>query len=449
MSESHRSVFTIPNIRWFLLFRLLFNARFYYPVFTVIFLDYGLTLAQFTILNAVWAVTIVLAEVPSGAMADIFGRRNLMVLAGILMVLEMGIIALAPVGQGALVFFLFLINRVCSGLAEASASGADEALAYDTLKDSGQEDEWPKVLERLGRMMAVGLFLAMIIGAFVYDPQWVGAALNFLGLDVSLTRNDVIRLPILLTLLSSFGVLYCAWRMREAKSFQKTPFSFEQLRHSFVRVFDAGGWILEHRFVLSVILAGMILDSVARQFVTLGSEYFRFIGIPIGFFGPIWAGMGLLGWLYAKWARMAVEHLSPLFNLYLLAVILLTALAGASAVIPIYGLAFVVPVDAMMLFVGFLQSHYVNREVDSARRATVLSFQGLALNIGYGLTSIYHSVVILGIKRGLPPEAAADSGYVLSVSLLWLPFLLIVLLGALLWLGRCCLKNSEVIHRAG
>lgn len=118
MPESPGSVFSIPNIRLFLLFRVLFNARFYYPVFTVIFLDYGLTLAQFTILNAVWAVTIVLAEVPSGAMADIFGRRYLMVLAGILMVLEMGIIALAPVEQGTLVFFLFLINRVCSGLDE-------------------------------------------------------------------------------------------------------------------------------------------------------------------------------------------------------------------------------------------------------------------------------------------------------------------------------------------
>lgn len=449
MSEQSGSVFAVPNIRWFLLFRVLFNARFYYPVFTVIFLDYGLTLAQFTILNAVWAVTIVLAEVPSGAMADVFGRRNLLVLAAVLMVLEMGIIVLAPVGRGALVFFLFLINRVCSGLAEAAASGADEALAYDTLKDIGQEDQWPKVLEHLGRMMAVGFFLAMIIGAFVYDPQWVGAVLNFLGLEVTLTRGDVIRLPIVLTLLSSFGVLLCALRMREAESFQKAPFSLEQLRHSFARVFQAGRWILEHRFVLFVILAGMILDSVARQFVTLGSEYFRFIGIPIGFFGPIWAGMGLLGWLYARWARLAAENFTPVFNLYLLAGVLLAALAGASAVIPVFGLAFMIPVDAMMLFVGFLQSHYVNREVDSAQRATVLSFQGLALNVGYGLTSIYHSVVILGIKSGLPPEEAADSGCVLALSLPWLPVLLVILLGFLLWGGRCCLKYNEVLHRTG
>ena len=58
------------NLNRFILFRLFFNARFYYPVFTILFLDYGLTLEQFSILNLVWALTIVLAEVPSGALAD-------------------------------------------------------------------------------------------------------------------------------------------------------------------------------------------------------------------------------------------------------------------------------------------------------------------------------------------------------------------------------------------
>jgi MFS family permease len=443
------SPFDFPNVRRFLLFRVLFNARFYYPVFTILFLDYGLTLAQFTILNAVWAVTIVIAEVPSGAMADIFGRRNLVLLAAGLMVLEMSIIALVPLGHGPLIFAAFLLNRICSGLAEAAASGADEALAYDTLKDHGLEGEWPRVLERLGRWMAVGFFLAMIVGAFVYDPVWMEAVLSFFGMPVALTQEDVIRLPILLTLASSLGVLVCAWGMRETQSFQAMPFSFGQLRQSFTRVFQAGRWVLEHRFVLFVILAGMILDSVARQFITLGAEYFRFIDIPIGFFGPIWAVMGLLGWIYARWARLAVERFSPLVNLMLFSLVLLAALIGASAVIPIYGLAFVLPMDAMMIFVGFFQSHYINREVDSNQRATVLSFRGLALNVGFGLTSVYHSLVIMGIKTGLPPETAQDPGQVLASSLPWLPVLLTVLLFSLIWAGRRYITDRKVLHRAG
>ena len=62
------SPFAITNIRCFVAFRLLFNARFYYPVFTILFLDYGLTIEQFALLNSVWAATIVIAEVPSGAL---------------------------------------------------------------------------------------------------------------------------------------------------------------------------------------------------------------------------------------------------------------------------------------------------------------------------------------------------------------------------------------------
>lgn len=447
-SRKHR-IFAIPNVRRFLLFRVLFNARFYYPVFTVLFLDYGLTLGQFTILNAVWAVTIVLAEVPSGAMADIVGRRNLVLLAAWLMVLEMAIIILVPLGHGPLVFTAFLLNRICSGLAEAAASGADEALAYDSLKEEGLQDDWPKVLERLGRLMAVGFFLAMIIGAFVYDPDWVEAVLHFLGITVSVNQQDLIRLPIVLTLLSSFGVLACAWGMREPASFQTEPFSLHQVRQSFIRVVEAARWTLEHRFVFFVILAGLILDSVARQFVTLSTEYYRFIDIPTGFFGLIGAVMGLMGWVYAKWARFAVEHYSPLVNLTSLSVVLFLALIGVSLVIPGYGVLFVPPIYAMMNFVGFFQSHYINREAQSGQRATVLSFRGLALNVGFGLTSVYHSAVILGIKTIQPQEGVEDSGQILAYSLPWLPILLIVLLIVLFLSGRRYLRDRAVLHQIG
>lgn len=47
------------NVRMFLLFRVFFNARYYYPIFALLFLDLGLTLEQFSAVNAVWALTIV------------------------------------------------------------------------------------------------------------------------------------------------------------------------------------------------------------------------------------------------------------------------------------------------------------------------------------------------------------------------------------------------------
>ena len=45
------------------------------------------------------------------------------------MVAEMLALLFAPMNGGEYVFFLFALNRIISGLAEATASGADEALA--------------------------------------------------------------------------------------------------------------------------------------------------------------------------------------------------------------------------------------------------------------------------------------------------------------------------------
>ena len=123
--QQKSSPFTIANIRYFVAFRLFFNARFYYPVFTILFLDYGLTIEQFALLNSVWAATIVLAEVPSGALADLIGRRSLLLTTSVLMVLEMLLLSFVPIENISLVFWAFLLNRILSGLAEAMASGAE------------------------------------------------------------------------------------------------------------------------------------------------------------------------------------------------------------------------------------------------------------------------------------------------------------------------------------
>ena len=96
MGQTVSSPYRIANVRLFIIFRVLFNARFYYPVFSILLLDFGLTLSQFAILNAVWAATIVLCEVPSGALADTIGRRNLLVFAGGLMVSEIALWAFVP-----------------------------------------------------------------------------------------------------------------------------------------------------------------------------------------------------------------------------------------------------------------------------------------------------------------------------------------------------------------
>ncbi len=411
LSEQHRLALE-GNLRRFVVFRLFYSARFYYPVFTILFLDYGLTLAQFALLNMAWALAIVVAEVPSGALADIVGRRRLVIFAALMMVLEMSLLAFVPMGASSLLFAVFLLNRLISGLSEAAASGADEALAYDSLKALGREDDWSHLLEKTSRVVSIGFFFTMISGAFVYDQALLSRLLALVDPDWQIARETAIRLPIILTLFSSLVVLVTAVGMREVPG-SHPPLSaavgsrLAALAEASRQVLRAARWTFAHRFVLFVILAALALDSVARQFVVLASEYYRLIDIPVSWFGFIGAGMSLFGIVTARVSRHLVHARSPAFNFGVLCALLLGSLLGLALAIPHAGLLFAVGAFAVMGMVQFQASFYLNRAVDSSLRATVLSFKGLALNLGLGLASLLYTALVAGLRAGqasLPDE---------------------------------------------
>ena len=229
------------NIPLFIAFRVLFNARWYYPVLAVLFLDFGLSVEQYALLNVAWAAAIVGLEVPSGALADQFGRKRMVVLAAGLMVVEMAVFAFAPTGDSTLLFILFLLNRLLSGAAEASASGADEALAYDSLALEGRANEWPAVLERVMRWQAVAFFLTMIIGAAAYDKQFIQWILVALGIRWNVTPEMAMRLPIYLTLGNAVVALWVALNLRESRTTHDTSASTNQT--TWRLTFETGRWI--------------------------------------------------------------------------------------------------------------------------------------------------------------------------------------------------------------
>lgn len=440
------------NLRRFILFRLFYSARFYYPVFTVLFLDYGLTLEQFAILNIVWALTIVLAEVPSGALADIVGRKRLVVFAAGMMVIEMALIVFAPIGASPLLFLLFLANRVCSGLSEAAASGADEALAYDSLKALGREDDWSRILQRTTQVVAVGFFVTMILGAFAYDPAVVNGLLATLNPQWQLSGELIIRLPVILTLITSVVVLGTAVGFHdvdvEAED-NEEPQSHKRtaLLDPFRKILDAGRWTINHRFVLFVILAALALDSVGRQFAVLASEYYRVIDIPVSWFGFIGAGMSLVGMANAVFSRYLVSNHSPLFNFLTLSSILMAGLIGLGFAIPYYGVIFAVGAFAMMGMVQFQSSYYINKEVDSKHRATVLSFKGLALNLGLGFASLLYTAYVALLRaqqQGMLSDMALRDAIFLD-ALRGFPIYFSVLFLFLLLAGRLLIKPLSAV----
>jgi len=436
----------------FIAFRMFFNARFYYPIFTILFLDFGLTLSQFAILNAVWAATIVLFEVPSGALADTIGRRNLLVFASVLMVVEMALLAFVPLGSASLIFAAFLVNRVLSGIAEAAASGADEAIAYDALKNEGQVEAWGRVLEWQMRMKSVAFIVAMSIGAAVYDPTLMQQVAHWLNLDVVLTQETTLRFPIYLTLGMAVITLWTTLRMREVvpgdvSAYPETGQCGKSIVDAFKLTIRAGGWILKTPFALMIILFGLLFDHVIRMIITMGSQYYRLVDLPEASFGLIGSGLAVLGLFIPRMARHMAEKYSPTRNLGVCAILTIIGLAGMTPFLPVVGLVPMVILSSVMYFTGFFISHYLNDITSSSQRATVLSFKGLSFNLAYGAIGLAYSLLlaflrsdIVKVHPGLSGDGIENAVFIDSIA--WFPWYFLVTMALLLIFSRWRLQHS-------
>lgn len=434
-------------MRLFILFRVFFNCRFYYPVFTVLFLDFGLSVAQFSILNAVWAATIVLAEVPSGALADIVGRRRLLVFAAFCMLVEMTILAVAPMGNVGLLFGFFLINRVLSGLAEAAASGADEAIAYDALQNLGMADQWGRVLDVQMRLSSAVFIFTMTLGAVVYDSDLITRAAAFCGWQRAFTQAETMRFPVYLTLVLALLALTTTLRLEETGSSSVARIApDEKPSHSVSEAFkltlNSGVWILRTPFVLAVILFAMLFDGILRLAITLSSQYYRMIELPESLFGVLGSLMSIGGIFLPRLARWTAENHSPAVCLWTTAAVALAGLSGMALFWPVVGVLPALVAFSALHLVGFYVSYYVNRKASSSRRATVLSFKGLACNLAYGSLGVAYAALLNVKKSGIAsvgkPSQQVEN-WVFVDTFFWFPISLaigLVVLAVATWFLR-------------
>lgn len=452
------SPFTIRNIQLFIAFRILFNCRFYYPVFTILFLDYGLTIEQFSLLNTAWAISIFCAEVPSGALADIVGRRLLLIAAALFMVVEMAIIAFVPLADISLVFWAFLLNRVLSGLAEAMASGADEAIAYDSLAAQGLKDQWPKVLSLQMRLRSVAGVLTAIFGALLYDPAMINRLLGWLSITSTVNQQQTMRYPVYLTLAMALFTTVTALMFRESIRERRQRHDSrgfgKNLTAALKLTAQAGSWILRTPFALTVIIFGLFYDHIQRMVITMSSQYFRLIHLPEASFGLISAALSLLGIVVPKLCEKMVDRNSPQKNMFILLAITVGGLLAMAGFYPCFGLLPVALVYTGINMVGFFTSHYLNRLTSSDQRATVLSFKGMAFNLGYGLIGLLFALLMqqtrahtAALHPGWSAEMVEQTSFIHAMG--WFPWYTLVLFCVALWYCRRKLASTSEHRERG
>jgi hypothetical protein len=278
------------------------------------------------------------------------------------------------------------------------------------------------------RWQSAAFFVAMLLGAAVYDPALVSKALAMGGWKVAVTAETTLRWPLYLTLGNGLLALVVTLQMREPGT---KAAGHATVRNTLRLTFAAGRWILATPLALFVILAGFCIDSVIRLFLTLGSNYYRLIELPEASFGVIGSAFAALGFFTPRVAEGLVARRSPVANLSLTAGLTFFGLGIAAVVWPWWGVLAIVPLGVAMSMLQFFLSHYLNVYVtDSAQRATVLSFKGLSFNLAYGAVGL----LFAGFTHARAEAGPQDAIFI--EALRWLPWFFASLLAGLALLLR-------------
>jgi MFS family permease len=141
-----------------------------------LFVDSGLSDAEISALFALWSAVGIVAEVPSGALADRFGRRTALVVGALVQALGYASWVLFPEFPG------FAAGFVLWGLGGALASGAQEALLHDGLVAAGAAQHYARVQGWVGaaglvvQVPTAGIATALFVAGGYPAAGWASVA---------------------------------------------------------------------------------------------------------------------------------------------------------------------------------------------------------------------------------------------------------------------------------
>lgn len=180
----------------FSLYGFLKNQRYYDPFLILVFLEKGLSFFQIGILIGFREVCTNLFEIPSGAIADLYGRRRAMIFSFCAYIASFATFALSES------FAILFIAMFFFGLGDAFRTGTHKAMIFDWLNMQGRSDEKTKIYGYTRSWSQMGSAVSVLIaGALVFyrgnftDVFWFSIIpyllniINFLGYPVRLDGN--------------------------------------------------------------------------------------------------------------------------------------------------------------------------------------------------------------------------------------------------------------------
>ncbi|MEV4370597.1 MFS transporter [Nonomuraea sp. NPDC049637] len=323
-----------------------------YPVYTLLFTDSGLSVAETSSLFVIWSVTGMVLEIPSGAWADAVSRRLLLFLGPLLAGAGFALWVLFPS------YWAFALGFVLWGAEGALVSGAFEALAYEELERRGLQGRYAAVM---GRAHSIGIAAAASAIALATPVFAVG---GYPAVGVA----------------SVAACLLCAATALTLPERRPARATSADSDGRYLAVLRAG--VTEARTDRNV-LEAIVLISVVTAIWGALEEYVPFLAAATGatrtavplLVLAVWVGAAA-GGLLAGPARRLSERSFAL-------VLALAALAMAAGALVPHPAGFLLVAGAFGAFqmAGVVADTRLQERVSGDQRATVTSVAGLGTNV--------------------------------------------------------------------
>jgi len=322
-------------------------------IYVLYMFELGLNMTQTMILEMVFMFIIVLLEVPSGAFADLWGRKTSLIIAGFTLPLGFLLVGLA---EG---FILLLIAQFVIAIAWSFTSGAEEALLYDSLKAGKKEKEFKRIfgIFNFVRQFAwtiVAVISGLLASYFAYKDLFFATAISYVP---ALIFMFMLREP-----------------PQEKHIVEKNY--YDHLK-------TAVRFSITHANVRFYILYFSMFAAISHLTWFLLQPYFKNMGTSVFFIG---IAVGVYFFTYALGSILS-DKISAYFTEK--SILLGTILIASLSFIALYftqawlGLSLI----AIMSFVCGIRevvvSDGINKHTDSHHRATVLSVRSLAKGMMY------------------------------------------------------------------
>ncbi len=307
------------------------------------------------LLHGIYSFIIAILEIPSGYIADVWGRKNALV-AG--MIFGTAGFASYATGEG---FVGFLIAEIFLGIGHAMISGADSALLYDSLLDVKKEKQY---LKYEGRLTAYGNFSeagAAILGGIIANylsmrSTYVGqTAISFIGLIVALTLMNP----------SSHQVI---------KKFQFSRL-IQIMRYALIK---------NQQLRANILLSSVIgLSTLSMAWFT--QIYYTNLGLSLSVMGIIWFALNMAPGITSIYAHKIEKLLGMRKTIFVIIFFIPVGYLLLSTTLTIFGL--------FILFIFYLArgiatpvlKDYINKITPSDIRATVLSIRSLLIRVTFAI----------------------------------------------------------------